>query len=221
MSRKQSSFAHSTVNCGPSGARTAESAIYHVMNRGDRRKAIFQDDCDRRCFLETLGQCCAKTGWQVHALCLMGNHFHLVIETPQANLVAGMKWFLGTYTRRFNRRHKLFGHVFSGRYKCLIVEGSGTGYPRTVCDCRPAEKPYHRDLEVDRSTIAHGKLDTRLQLPGSALRKTKHPGVSKVRTDTFIESESRWDSEMEPPNEMSPLLTLDFGFLASGFWLLI
>ena len=64
----------------------------------------------------------------------MGNHFHLVLETPQANLVAGMKWFLGTYTSRFNRRHKLFGHVFSGRYKALIVDGSGNGYLRTVCD---------------------------------------------------------------------------------------
>ena len=57
-----------------------------------------------------------------------------LLETPKANLVAGMKWFLGTYTSRFNRRHKLFGHLFSGRYKCLIVDGSGDGYLRTVCD---------------------------------------------------------------------------------------
>jgi REP element-mobilizing transposase RayT len=54
----------------------------------------------------------------------MPNHFHLVMETPKANLVAGMKWFLGVYTGRFNRRHKLFGHLFSGRYKSLIVDGS-------------------------------------------------------------------------------------------------
>ena len=111
-----------------------EGAIYHVMNRGDRREAIFKDDKDRECFLETLAACCAKTDWHVHALCLMSNHFHLVVETPKANLVAGMKWFLGTYTGRFNRRHKLFGHLFSGRYKALIVDGSGTGYLRTVCD---------------------------------------------------------------------------------------
>jgi len=64
----------------------------------------------------------------------MPNHFHLVVETPRGNLVAGMKWFLGTYTGRFNRRHKLFGHVFSGRYKSLVVEGSGNGYLKTVCD---------------------------------------------------------------------------------------
>ena len=109
-------------------------ALYHVMSRGDRREAIFKDDKDRERFLETLGQACGKTGWQVHAWCLMPNHFHLVVETPQANLVAGMKWFLGTYTGRFNRRHKLFGHLFSGRYKSLVVDGSGNGYLKTVCD---------------------------------------------------------------------------------------
>ena len=70
-------------------------AIYHVMNRGDRREAIFKDDSDRERFLETLGEACAKTSWRVQAYCLMGNHFHLVMETPEANLVAGMKWFWG------------------------------------------------------------------------------------------------------------------------------
>ena len=109
-------------------------AIYHVMNRGDRQEPIFEDDADRERFLETLAAACLKTGWQVHAYCLMCNHFHLVLETPQANLVAGMQWFLSTYTARFNRRHRRFGHVFSGRYKSLIVDGSGTGYLRTVCE---------------------------------------------------------------------------------------
>ena len=109
-------------------------AIYHVMNRGDRREPIFRDDGDRLLFLETLGQACGKTDWQVHAWCLMLNHFHLVMETPKANLVAGMKWLLGTYTGRFNRKHQLSGHLFGGRYKALIVDGSGNGYLRTVCD---------------------------------------------------------------------------------------
>jgi hypothetical protein len=64
----------------------------------------------------------------------MPNHFHVVVETPQPNLVSGMKWLLGTYTSRFNRRHKLFGHLFSGRYKSLIVDGSGSGYLKSVGD---------------------------------------------------------------------------------------
>src|SRR5436190_173569 len=100
-------------------------AIYHVMNRGDRQEPIFEDDADRERFLETLAEACLKTGCQVHAYCLMGNHFHLV---------AGMQWFLSIYTARFNRRHRRFGHLFSGRYKSLIVDGSGTGYLRTVCE---------------------------------------------------------------------------------------
>jgi putative transposase len=109
-------------------------AICHVMSRRDRREPIFRDDQDRQRFISTLGEVCAKTGWQVHAHCLMSNHFHLVLETPEGNLIAGMKWFLGTYTGRFNRRHKLFGHLFSGRYKAQIVDGSGDGYLKTVCD---------------------------------------------------------------------------------------
>jgi putative transposase len=108
--------------------------MYHVMNRGDRREAIFADDHYQRRLRETLGGTCGKTGWQVHAYCLMSDHFHLVVETPQPNLVAGMKWSLGTYTGRFNRRHKEFGHLFSGRYKARLVDSSGNGYPSpTVC----------------------------------------------------------------------------------------
>ena len=109
-------------------------AIYHLLSRGDRREPIFLDDADRQRFTATLAEVCVKTGWQVHAYVLMPNHFHLVVETPQPNLVVGMKWFLGTYTSRFNRRHNLSGHLFSGRYKSLIVDGSSGGYLRSVCD---------------------------------------------------------------------------------------
>ncbi|MCW5551587.1 MAG: transposase [Verrucomicrobiae bacterium] len=97
--------------------------ICHVMTRGDRRENIFRDDVDRQDFLKTLAETCQKTGFQVHAYCLMGNHFHLVVETPEANLVAGMRWLPSTYTIRLNHRHKLCGRMFSGRYKALLVEG--------------------------------------------------------------------------------------------------
>jgi REP element-mobilizing transposase RayT len=111
-----------------------EGAIYHLMSRGDRREEIFRDDVDRKRFLEALEVVCQKAGWQVHAYCLMSNHFHLVVETPRANLVEGMKWLLGTYTMRFNRRHKLSGHLFAGRYKSLLIDAATSGYLRTVCD---------------------------------------------------------------------------------------
>jgi putative transposase len=109
-------------------------AMYHVMSRGNQRKDIFLDDVDRQDFLKTLAEACQKTDWQVHAYCLMSNHYHLVLETPNANLVAGMAWLQSSYTIRLNHRHKLVGHVLSGRYKCQLVEGSGNGYLRTACD---------------------------------------------------------------------------------------
>jgi putative transposase len=110
-------------------------ARYHIMSRGDHREPIFLSDEDRIRFLETLGEACEKTGWQIHAYCLMPNHFHLALETPQPNLVAGMKWLLGTYTIRHNATHRLSGHLFSGRYKSLIIDPSrAPGYLRIVCE---------------------------------------------------------------------------------------
>jgi REP element-mobilizing transposase RayT len=93
------------------------------MNRGNHRDNIFYNDKDRELFLKTLNEARERTGWQVHDYCLVRNHFHLVVETPRPNLSLGMQWLLGTYTARFNRRRKLFGHLFSGRYKSLLVDG--------------------------------------------------------------------------------------------------
>jgi putative transposase len=109
-------------------------AIYHVMSRGNRHEKIFLDDVDRQDFLKTLAETCQKTGFEIHAYCLMPNHFHLVVETPEANLVAGMAWLLSTYTIRLNQRHKMSGHVFSGRYQALLVDGKSRGYLKTVGD---------------------------------------------------------------------------------------
>jgi len=104
------------------------------MSRGDRREAIFADERDREVFLTTLGQTCLKTDWQVHAYCLMRNHFHVVIETPQPNLVAGMRWMLGTYTQRFNRRHRQGGHLFGGRYKAHLIDERSASYLVAACN---------------------------------------------------------------------------------------
>ncbi len=109
-------------------------AVYHVLSRGDRKGPIFLDDGDGHDFIKTLAEACQKTGFEIHGYCLMKNHFHLVVETPEGNLVAGMRWLMSTYANRFNHRHELCGHVFSGRYKALVVEANGSGYLRTVCD---------------------------------------------------------------------------------------
>ena len=78
-------------------------AVYHVMCHGVRREAIFRDGGDSACFLDTLAEMCGRTGFRIHAYVLMGNHDHLLLETPEANLVTGMKWLQGTFTQRYNR----------------------------------------------------------------------------------------------------------------------
>ncbi len=107
-------------------------AVYHVMCRGNNGQDIFLSDRDRKCFLRTLEESCEQTGWTVHAFVLMGNHYHLLIETPEANLVAGMKWLQGTYTQRFNLANKRIGHLFQGRYKSLIIDPGNPAYFPTV-----------------------------------------------------------------------------------------
>ena len=110
-----------------------EGAIYHVMARGNRREDIYVDDEDRQFFLGTLAEACEMTGWRVHGWVLMRNHYHLCIETPEANLVAGMQWLQNTVTRRFNVRHRKWGRLFGDRYKAIPVEG-GSGYGRALLD---------------------------------------------------------------------------------------
>ena len=109
-------------------------AIYHVLDRGDRREAIYGDDEDRRMFLAALGEVCKRTGWRVHAYVLMSNHYHLMLETPEPNLVAGMHWFQTTWTARFNRRRRLSGHVLQGRYKAVVVDPDASGYFAALSD---------------------------------------------------------------------------------------
>jgi putative transposase len=107
-------------------------AVYHVMNRGDRGGKVFLDKLDYGLFLDKLTEACGRTGWKVHAYVLMPNHFHWLLETPEANLVVGMKWFMGAYTQAFNARHGQRGHVFQGRYKALPVESGAGPYFETV-----------------------------------------------------------------------------------------
>jgi putative transposase len=97
------------------------------MARGNHRERIFRDEADRLLFYQTLGEACERTGWRVHAWVLMSNHYHLMVETPEANLAAGMRWLQNTYTRRHNCRHRLWGRLFGDRYKAILSEG-GSGY---------------------------------------------------------------------------------------------
>lgn len=114
----------------------APGAIYHVMARGDGGKDVFEEDADRFAWMDLMERVCASFGWRVHAWVLMGNHFHLLFETPEPNLVSGMKWFLGVFSQGWNRRRKRRGHVFQGRYKAVVVNGESKdgSYLRIVAD---------------------------------------------------------------------------------------
>jgi putative transposase len=97
-------------------------ALYHVTSRGDGREAIYIHDQDRQAWLELLGQVCGRFNWLIYAYCQMGNHYHLLVETPDGNLSNGMRQLNGVYTQRFNRAHNRVGHVFQGRYKAILVQ---------------------------------------------------------------------------------------------------
>jgi putative transposase len=97
-------------------------ALYHVTSRGDGKEPIVLADTDRQLLLDVLGAVVERFGWLCHAYCLMTNHYHLLLETPEANLSRGMRQLNGVYTQRFNRRHGRVGHVFQGRFHGVLVE---------------------------------------------------------------------------------------------------
>ena len=96
--------------------------LYHVISRGNARQDIYADDDDRVSFLMVLEKACKRFEWYCHAYCLMGNHYHLLIETGTPSLSRGMKLINGIYTQTYNCRHIRTGHLFQGRYKAILVE---------------------------------------------------------------------------------------------------
>ncbi|MDD3926350.1 MAG: transposase [bacterium] len=97
-------------------------AVYHITARGNAGWPIYQDEKDRELFLELLGDITEQFEWQLYAYCLMGNHYHLLLETPGGELSRGMQKLNSVYTQKFNRKHNRTGHIFQGRFKSLLVE---------------------------------------------------------------------------------------------------
>ena len=99
-------------------------ALYHVTTRGNERRAIYRKEADFQLFIDTLAEVCERFNWVIHSYCLMTNHYHLLVETPDANLSEGMRQLNGVYTVRFNRKYGRVGHLFQGRYKAILVDKS-------------------------------------------------------------------------------------------------
>ena len=97
-------------------------AVYHITSRGNEKKAIFRDNVDRESFLNILFKVNDRYNWTCHAYCLMDNHYHIVVETPDGNLSLGMRQLNGVYTQAFNRRHLRAGHLFQGRFKAILIQ---------------------------------------------------------------------------------------------------
>ena len=127
-------------------------AAYHVTARGNERRIIFGDDADRQRFLDTLGEACERCGLVVHAYCLMPNHYHLLAQTPRANLSRAIGWLQTTYCIRYNRRHHRCGHLVQGRFKAHLIEADS--YARQLVryvhlnPVRPRER--RKPIPVDR-----------------------------------------------------------------------
>ncbi len=140
-------------------------AVYHVMARGDGGKVVFAGKEDCESFLHWLARVCGSHGWRVHAWVLMGNHFHLLLETPEPNLARGMRILLGSFSQAWNIRRQRRGHVFQGRYKAVPVAGEAAAdayYFKAVCD--------YIHLNPARAGLAGGKRGALVDYPWSGFR---------------------------------------------------
>jgi REP element-mobilizing transposase RayT len=97
-------------------------AVYHITGRGNEKKDVFRDDRDRETFLDILQEVNKRYNWICHSYCLMRNHYHLLIETPDGNISIGMRQLNGVYTQVFNKLHKRVGHLFQGRFKAILLQ---------------------------------------------------------------------------------------------------
>jgi len=152
-----------------------EGATYHVMCRGNRQEAVFQDEKDQERFLDTLEEVVKRNGWLIHAFVLMGNHYHLLLETPEPNLVEGMRWFQSTYTQRFNARHKVWGHLFQGRYKALPVDQGE--YFKTVSDYIHLNPARAKAFDLETGKLADFKWSSFC----GYVQPAKRPGFLTVK----------------------------------------
>jgi len=133
-------------------------ALYHVTSRGNERRAIFKDDGDRQLFLRILAQVTERFHWICHAYCLMNNHYHLVIETPDGNLSKGMRQLNGVYTQAHNRRHHRVGHLFQEDSKQSWSRRTAIIWKCAVTWCSTRSEPKQSNILENGPGAATGQL---------------------------------------------------------------
>ena len=177
-------------------------AVYHITSRGNEKKAVFKGPSDREAFLKILAHVNKRYHWICHAYCLMDNHYHLVIETPDGNLSIGMRQLNGVYTQTFNRRHERAGHLFQGRFKAILIQKES--HLLEVCRyvvlnpvrARRVERPGEWEWSSYLATSGRGNLHPCLT-PGWILgqfSKTREEAEKEYRqfVSRGIKEESIW-----------------------------
>lgn len=166
-------------------------AIYHVINRGNYRAYVFKTEGAKHAFEECLFAACERSGWLLHAFVIMGNHYHLALETPQGNLVAGMQWLQSTFASRFNKLRGERGHLFQGRYQSLLVEeGEALGL---LCH-------YLHLNPVRAGIVPMGKLDEYRHSSYWYLSRPKlrpvflHPETALIEAGALADTTAGWHS---------------------------
>ena len=168
------------------------NALYHVTSRGDRRENIFEDDEDRHAFLQTLGQVVGQFNWLCYAWCLMDNHYHLLVQTPDGNLSKGMRQLNGVYTQTSNRRHRRVGHLFQGRFKAILVDTDAyllelaryvvLNPVRAGMVKRPEAWPW----SSYRASVGKAPADAFLAVEGLLAQFAKRRSVAQARYAQFV-----------------------------------
>lgn len=200
----------------------SEDGVYHVLKRGNYRADIFRTEKARAAFLKCLGEACGKTGWRVHAWCVMSNHYHFAVSTPQANLVEGMRWLQGTFSVRFNRLRNERGHLFQGRYKSLIVDpDEGLGplchyihlNPVRARLCQPAELPAQRWTSI--GWLMEPKLRPVWYEPRPALEHAGGLPDTPADRRKYLEYLA-WLAEDEPARKKQRFAEMSKGWVVGG-----
>lgn len=167
-------------------------ALYHVTSRGNARQPIYLDEQDFTLFIEVLADTCQRFNWVVHSYCLMTNHYHLLLETPDGNLSQGMRQLNGVYTQKFNRKHRRVGHLYQGRYKAILVDKDayllevGRYILLNPVRAGMVDTPNEYEWSSWHNTVGHNEAPDWLAIDQTLLSFSHNRAVAKQKYQQFV-----------------------------------